>query len=504
MAQVHLIVFVHGLWGNISHMDYLSNAIVARSNNSKETLAVYSAKMNQGYRTYDGIDICGFRVASEIEEQILIINSSKPGTIITKFSIIGYSLGGLIARYAIGLLYSKQVFKKYEIRLLNFTTFCSPHAGVYAPGSNIAVKLFNAICPVTMGSSGKQMFLKDKVTAADDISLIYLMSLEDSIFYKALASFKYRSLYANVINDKRTAWWTSGISLNDPFFDVNEFNGVDRFHYVPGYEPVVIDNTKAINIASISELLDIELPTSFEQAEPDPQEYYFINYWVDKLVCWATVLVNLLIIAPIWVIWFILSGLVQTANSTIRVTKFVNNYSHQLVNDYFDADHEITGCSTSQLNEADSDEYYSVLIPHNEYEYQIERSLQDKTDTLIESVFEAIERRNTLTGATQGVPPTKATSFSITIQDLESMRIGDIETKNEKQRELLQNFHLGIDQRQAEIITALNKLSWKKFPIYIRATPNTHACAIARYKDPKFKEGEVVINHWCDEVFQFD
>jgi hypothetical protein len=33
---------------------------------------------------------------------------------ITKFSIIGYSLGGLVSRYAIGLLYSQEFFKDVE------------------------------------------------------------------------------------------------------------------------------------------------------------------------------------------------------------------------------------------------------------------------------------------------------------------------------------------------------------------------------------------------------
>lgn len=36
------------------------------------------------------------------------------GQNIKKLSIVGYSLGGLIARYAIGLLYSKGWFDKLE------------------------------------------------------------------------------------------------------------------------------------------------------------------------------------------------------------------------------------------------------------------------------------------------------------------------------------------------------------------------------------------------------
>jgi hypothetical protein len=38
----------------------------------------------------------------------------KEGHTITKFSITGYSLGGLVARYAIGLLYHHGVFEKIQ------------------------------------------------------------------------------------------------------------------------------------------------------------------------------------------------------------------------------------------------------------------------------------------------------------------------------------------------------------------------------------------------------
>ena len=36
-----------------------------------------------------------------------------------------------------------------------------------------------------------------------------------SKFYKALAKFKYKSLYANVVNDKRCSWYTASISPDD-------------------------------------------------------------------------------------------------------------------------------------------------------------------------------------------------------------------------------------------------------------------------------------------------
>lgn len=69
-------------------------------------------KRNAGSFTYDGIELGGERVTNEIEERLEEL--AREGHDIKRISIVGYSLGGLIARYAIGLLYSKGVFEKIE------------------------------------------------------------------------------------------------------------------------------------------------------------------------------------------------------------------------------------------------------------------------------------------------------------------------------------------------------------------------------------------------------
>jgi hypothetical protein len=48
----------------------------------------------------------------KIKEEIKLIKALNLE--ITKFSIIGYSLGGLVSRYAIGLLYSQGFFKNIK------------------------------------------------------------------------------------------------------------------------------------------------------------------------------------------------------------------------------------------------------------------------------------------------------------------------------------------------------------------------------------------------------
>lgn len=68
------------------------------------------AKRNAGSFTYDGISTGGERVFHEIEEEIKRLSGA--GQEITRLSVVGYSLGGLVARYAVGLLESKGIFER--------------------------------------------------------------------------------------------------------------------------------------------------------------------------------------------------------------------------------------------------------------------------------------------------------------------------------------------------------------------------------------------------------
>ena len=64
-------------------------------------------------------------MAEEITEELDRL--ARDGYQIKKLSMVGYSLGGLVARYAIGLLHHQGLFKKIEP--VNFTTFVTPHLG---------------------------------------------------------------------------------------------------------------------------------------------------------------------------------------------------------------------------------------------------------------------------------------------------------------------------------------------------------------------------------------
>lgn len=91
-------------------MNQVAKAI--RATYPEDQLHLLLAKRNSGNFTYDGIELGGERVCVEIEEEIESIRSR--GGNVAKLSLVGYSLGGLVARYAIGLLYAKGVLDEVE------------------------------------------------------------------------------------------------------------------------------------------------------------------------------------------------------------------------------------------------------------------------------------------------------------------------------------------------------------------------------------------------------
>lgn len=52
------------------------------------------------------------------------------------------------------------------------------------------------------------------------------------------------------------------------------------------------------------------------------------------------------------------------------------------------------------------------------------------------------------------------------------------------------------------MIEALDKVGWRKYPIYIHKGAHSHAAIITRMDKPHLDEGkEHVIRHWLDEEF---
>lgn len=197
----------------------------------QDKLHVLVTKSNSNSFTYDGIELGGERTANEVEEEIKKLEEG--GNKITKISIVGYSLGGLVARYVVGLLYSKGYFDR--IQPVNFTTFATPHLGVRSPLLGPHNYLWNVLGARTLSTSGRQLFTVDSFRDTGR-PLLTILADPNSVFIRGLAQFKHRTLYSNIVNDRSVVYYTSCITYKDPFVNID---AVD-LQPLAGYDGVLL------------------------------------------------------------------------------------------------------------------------------------------------------------------------------------------------------------------------------------------------------------------------
>ncbi|KAI1484982.1 putative serine esterase-domain-containing protein [Biscogniauxia mediterranea] len=289
----HLCVLVHGLWGNPNHMKSIAKAL--RATHSEDKLYILAAKRNSGSFTYDGIERGGERVCLEIEEELELIKSK--GGNITKLSIVGYSLGGLVARYAVGLLYAKGILDQVEP--VNFTTFASPHLGVRTPLRGWYNHVWNVLGARTLSMSGRQLFTIDNFRDTGR-PLLAILADPESIFMSGLKRFKRRTLYANAVNDRSAVYYTTGIAKTDPFTDTSKI----KPNYIKGYEDVVLDPANPV-----SPLVPKSGPKTFGSLANESMAY----------LKQAPYIIALAIFIPVGIAAFLLNSVVQTFRSSRRI-----------------------------------------------------------------------------------------------------------------------------------------------------------------------------------------
>eukprot|EP00050_Salpingoeca_kvevrii_P000764 m.155438 g.155438 ORF g.155438 m.155438 type:complete len:412 (+) comp10204_c0_seq2:438-1673(+) len=112
-----LFVLIHGLLGGPSDMAFVAQQIEA----AMPSATCFRVSCNRGWLdTLDGVDAGGLRVAEAVEKRL------KHGNF-TSISLVGYSLGGLYARYCARILRDRGVFER--VRPHFFITIGSPHLG---------------------------------------------------------------------------------------------------------------------------------------------------------------------------------------------------------------------------------------------------------------------------------------------------------------------------------------------------------------------------------------
>ncbi|KAG6894941.1 hypothetical protein C0992_003848 [Termitomyces sp. T32_za158] len=220
--SVHLLVLIHGMWGNPGHLSELKRIITETYASSLDDnqIEVLVAQTNSENSTYDGIDWGGERVAQEVAEKVAELE--EDGKTVKRFSVTGYSLGGLIARYLIGILYQRGFFTK--VAPTNFSTIATPHIGLPRYQSFISA-VTSSLGPKLLSRTGEQFYLVDQWSASGR-PLIEVMADPCRVFYRALQSFQHIRIYANAVHDLTVPYVTSAIEIEDPFA-LHETNGIE-------------------------------------------------------------------------------------------------------------------------------------------------------------------------------------------------------------------------------------------------------------------------------------
>lgn len=194
----HLIILQHGLVSTPSAWAALQSVL---RDSKGDAMLVHCAASNSGwfrsfFATIDGVDVGGRRLADEIK-QLVAANSS-----LKYLSIVGSSLGGLYARYAIGLLFDAQTKKIAGLTPLHYVSLATPHVGVQ---HSLSLILQWFVWFGLLGRTGFQLLCFDNGEL--------MRELTSERFVAALAAFRFRHAYSNLVNDTRVDYQSAALRL---------------------------------------------------------------------------------------------------------------------------------------------------------------------------------------------------------------------------------------------------------------------------------------------------
>ncbi|KAL1560327.1 hypothetical protein AAHA92_10547 [Salvia divinorum] len=249
----HLLVLVHGIMGSPNDWTYCEAELKRRLG---KKFLVHVSSCNMYTKTFTGIDGAGSRLADEVMEVV------KKEDSLTMISFLAHSFGGLIARYAIAVLYTPNVFSDYPddtatnsetssssnggliagLEAINFITLATPHLGVrgrkqlpFLLGVSFLEKIAPPIAPIFTGQTGSQLFLTDGEADKPPLLLRMASDCDEEKFLSALAAFRCRVLYANVSYDHMVGWRTSSVRREEEL--VKPTNGsLDGYKHIVNVE----------------------------------------------------------------------------------------------------------------------------------------------------------------------------------------------------------------------------------------------------------------------------
>ncbi|KAF5783237.1 putative alpha/Beta hydrolase [Helianthus annuus] len=239
----HLLVLVHGIYASPSDWRYVESELKRRLGRH---FLIYASSCNTYSKTFAGIDGAGKRLADEVRQVVKSRENLK------RISFLAHSLGGLIARYAVGVLYTRVDDRTAGLiaglEAISFITLATPHLGVrgnkqlpFLLGVPMLEKIAAPMAPIFVGRTGSQLFLTDGKPDRPPLLLRMTTDAEESDFISALGAFKYRVLYANASYDHMVGRRTSSIRreselVKPPLQSLDGYKHVVDVEYCPPVE----------------------------------------------------------------------------------------------------------------------------------------------------------------------------------------------------------------------------------------------------------------------------
>ncbi|KAH6557925.1 hypothetical protein KP509_1Z085800 [Ceratopteris richardii] len=231
----HLIIMVNGIVGSANDWRFAADQIKSRFG---DEVLVLCSRRNAATLTFDGVDVMGHRLAEEIKEAV----NKSPG--LKRISFIAHSLGGLIARYAIGQLYSPcdtshlSTIERYDrayngtilgLQPMNFITVATPHLGSrgnwqlpFLAGLSFLEKVAMSSAHWIVGRTGKHLFLTDGDESQAPLLQQMVKDCAEGQFLSALGSFERRVAYANVSFDRMVGWRTATLRRMNEDYEIKQ------------------------------------------------------------------------------------------------------------------------------------------------------------------------------------------------------------------------------------------------------------------------------------------
>ncbi|KAF5732278.1 putative lipase ROG1 isoform X1 [Tripterygium wilfordii] len=225
----HLVVLVHGILGSSADWKFAAEQFVRML---PDKVFVHRSQRNEFKLTLDGVDVMGERLAEEVLEVI----KRKPN--LHKISFVAHSVGGLVARYAIGKLYRPPMRERVGdseadlsegnsqgtigcLEGMNFVTVATPHLGSrgnkqvpFLFGMPALEKTASLVIHWIFRRTGCHLFLTDNDEGKPPLLRRMIEDDGECYFMSALRVFKRRVVYSNVGYDHIVGWRTSSIRRN--------------------------------------------------------------------------------------------------------------------------------------------------------------------------------------------------------------------------------------------------------------------------------------------------